>query len=25
MYILLRGYPPFIGENEEKVFEKYLK
>ena len=25
MYILLTGYPPFVGENEEKVFENILK
>ena len=24
MYILLTGYPPFIGENEEKVFDNIL-
>ena len=25
MYILLTGYPPFMGENEEEIFENILK
>ena len=25
IYILLTGYIPFAGKNEEKVFEKYFK
>ena len=25
MYILLTGYPPFVGENEDEIFENILK
>ena len=25
MYILLTGYPPFLGDNEEAIFENILK